>query len=337
MGALLKEKPELKEEIEYQEDFFEEPIGEYESEKASEIDDDFEEYDIDLDSPLPVDMNSIFFKKSLMLKFAGMSKAEQDKIILKAKAGDTDSIVLILNGLFLYAKKKAVYYSQCTNILYEDYFQECMISVLKSIDRYDVNSEAKFLTFAAYYIHSAIVNYRRLHDSNIRVPSNLLDKYYKVRSALIFNTKNIELEDALEEAGLSKDDYERITNVKYMRSLNFKYGKGNNSDDDDNYEMQDKLRIKSESFEDIFISNDTKNYVIEYVRQAMETLTEREKLVVLSRCGFFTEDKPMTLIEIGKGLGISKEGVRKIEARGFEKIKKSLRKMGIETNFSSLK
>ena len=62
------------------------------------------------------------------------------------------------------------------------------------------------------------------------------------------------------------------------------------------------------------INNKMANNDIEKIM--LETLSEREKKVLMLRFGF-DENKEMTLEEISEALGISKEGVRKIEKRSL--------------------
>jgi len=58
------------------------------------------------------------------------------------------------------------------------------------------------------------------------------------------------------------------------------------------------------------------------VAQAMECLTDREQSVLKMRYGFGEDEK--TLPEVGRALGLSCEGVRRIEASAFRKMKRML-------------
>ena len=81
--------------------------------------------------------------------------------------------------------------------------------------------------------------------------------------------------------------------------------------------LADDRQNPEESFEDF---ND-KNIKKDFIKKAIDTLNEREKIII--RLRKFRE-KSITLDELGHKLKISKERVRQIETKALEKLKKSL-------------
>ena len=58
------------------------------------------------------------------------------------------------------------------------------------------------------------------------------------------------------------------------------------------------------------------------VARALCALSERERAVVQLRFGLL-DDEPMTFAAVGRRLGVTREGVRLIEARAFKKLAQS--------------
>ena len=59
----------------------------------------------------------------------------------------------------------------------------------------------------------------------------------------------------------------------------------------------------------------------DFLKAALDELPERERDIFIERR---LKDDPITLEEIGKGYGISRERVRQLENRAFEKVQKSI-------------
>lgn len=67
---------------------------------------------------------------------------------------------------------------------YEDLVQEAYFGLYEAVRHYEVSSNVKFMTFAAYWIKQAIVRYIEYTGSIIRIPSHMINKinrYDRVR------------------------------------------------------------------------------------------------------------------------------------------------------------
>ena len=63
----------------------------------------------------------------------------------------------------------------------------------------------------------------------------------------------------------------------------------------------------------------------------MKTLNDRERHILTERR---LKDDPTTLEDLSQVYGISRERVRQIEVRAFEKLQKSIRNAAIEANIA---
>ena len=65
------------------------------------------------------------------------------------------------------------------------------------------------------------------------------------------------------------------------------------------------------------------------LREAMERLDGRERHILSQRKLI---DTPLTLDELSKEYGVSRERIRQIEARAFEKLQKYIKELAINSN-----
>jgi RNA polymerase sigma-32 factor len=86
-------------------------------------------------------------------------------------------------------------------------------------------------------------------------------------------------------------------------------------------EWQDWLVDESDSAEKTLIKQDELESRREMLAQSLEVLNDREKRIFLARR---LEEKPITLEELSSEFDISRERVRQIEVRAFEKVQKAM-------------
>ena len=86
----------------------------------------------------------------------------------------------------------------------------------------------------------------------------------------------------------------------------------------------------ADSQEDIVIESEQRKELESSLKEAIETLNERESFIIKNR---LLSDKQVTLEKLGKKFKISRERVRQIEKTAIKKIKKILLKNGITADF----
>jgi RNA polymerase sigma-32 factor len=79
----------------------------------------------------------------------------------------------------------------------------------------------------------------------------------------------------------------------------------------------------------VVAENEEKSLRMELLGQAMETLSERERHILTERR---LKDEPTTLEELAGQYGVSRERVRQIEVRAFEKLQKAMRAAALDRN-----
>ena len=92
-------------------------------------------------------------------------------------------------------------------------------------------------------------------------------------------------------------------------------------------EWQDWLEDDSDNQEEVLADSEELTIRREMLADAMKTLNDREQKILTERR--LTED-PKTLEDLSNEFGVSRERVRQIEVRAFEKLQKAMRNAAIE-------
>ncbi|HOQ17174.1 MAG TPA: RNA polymerase sporulation sigma factor SigF [Defluviitaleaceae bacterium] len=232
------------------------------------------------------------------------------ELIKKAQAGDTaarDKIVEENIGLVWSIVKRF------KNRGYEidDLFQIGSIGLIKSIDKFDVNYDVKFSTYAVPMIMGEIKRFMR-DDGMIKVSRSLKETAAKAKAAKEKLTKDLEREPSIQELadeiGVEVEELtmalEANCDVESLQSVIFE-GEGNNpitliDRGDFDYHQEAKMIDKIA------------------LNQIIEKLKPKEKQIILMR---YFKDKTQT--EIADMIGVSQVQVSRIE----KKILKSMREM----------
>ncbi len=204
-----------------------------------------------------------------------------------------------------------------------DLIQEGNVGLLEAANRFDVERQVRFSTYATWWILAAIQEYVVRNASIVRIGTTPAQK------SLFFNLRRLraQLTDNA-RATMSDEERERIGRelgvssaaVARMeahlshpdRSLNASIS------GDDGDEMQDLLADDSPSPEDIVRERHDFAARAAWLREAMADLTPRERQVITRR---FLKEGKSTLAEIGESFGVTKERIRQIEGKALAKLK----------------
>ncbi len=201
------------------------------------------------------------------------------------------------------------------------------VGLMQAVRRFDPDRGFRLATYAMWWIRAAIQEYILHSWSLVKIGTTAAQK------KLFFNLRKIKGQvQALDEGALSPDSVrliaekldvpegdvvqmnQRLTNTD--RSLNTPLrGK-------DEGEWQDCLIDESASQEVIVADLQEMGQRRHLLSLAMRTLNERERHILIERR---LRDKPTTLEDLSQHYDISRERVRQIEVRAFEKLQKSIR------------
>jgi len=235
------------------------------------------------------------------------------------------SLQKILNSYLRLAVSYARKYSSY-GLPIDDLIHEGVLGIMHALEKFDTSKDFRLSTYASWWIRASIQDYILKNWSVVRTGSTASQK------ALFFNLKKIkqQINDVSREF-MGQEELNKVSNMLNVKSievqnmesrltggdLHLNQKVDNETENDLMSLLADERKNPEETFEDF---ND-KNIKKDFIKQAIDTLNDREKTII--RLRKFRE-RSITLDELGQKLKISKERVRQIETKALDKLKKAL-------------
>ena len=206
--------------------------------------------------------------------------------------------------------------------------QEGNVGLMQAVDKFDLDRDVRFSTYSSWWIKAAMQTFILKNWSIVRIGTTAAQKslFFKLKTIMskIEKDNNSSFNDYHQQK-LAEDIGVKFKDIEDMKgrlsgsdqSLNATFSE--NSE----LEIQDLLVDQRASPEqNAILTKDTKT-ISNLIDEALNKLPEREKKIIGARQ---LSENTVTLQELGKDLGISKERVRQLENRALNKLKLSLQK-----------
>jgi RNA polymerase sigma-32 factor len=202
------------------------------------------------------------------------------------------------------------------------------VGLMQAVKRFDPDKGFRLATYAMWWIRAAIQEYILRSWSLVKMGTTAAQK------KLFFNLRKIKGQlKALEEGDLRPDQVKRIATQlgvteEDVVSMNRRLA-GDSSlnapvrNDSESGEWQDWLVDDTMDQETALAESEEKEDRRGMLNEALKGLNERERRVFQARR---LAEEPLTLEELSSEFGVSRERIRQIEVRAFEKVQKAVQK-----------
>ena len=201
-----------------------------------------------------------------------------------------------------------------------DLIEEGNMGLIKAVERFQVDKECRFSTYATWWIRQSIERALVNQSRTIRLPVHVSDNVNRMLKATKEVLKKLNHEPSEEEIaeamGAPVDEVRRLQQlVKKTYSIEHPLG------ENDNYSLMDTLEDSSVVNPAELLENQDQ---YEFVNKWLASLKENEREILMLRFGL-NDCEPETLDTIGKRYGVTRERIRQIEAKSIDKLRRMMR------------
>ena len=202
------------------------------------------------------------------------------------------------------------------------------VGLMQAVKRFEPEKGFRLTTYAMWWIKAAIQEYILRSWSLVKIGTTANQK------KLFFNLRKAKSQIcAFEEGDLRPDQVNLIAerlgvSEQDVIDMNRRLG-GDTSlntpirDDDNSGEWQDWLLDDTPSQERVLVESEDFDNRRKALGEALSALNSREQRIFVGRR---LTDQPTTLDELAEEFGVSRERVRQIEVRAFEKVRNAVRR-----------
>ncbi|MCV6824918.1 MULTISPECIES: RNA polymerase sigma factor RpoH [Halocynthiibacter] len=264
-----------------------------------------------------------------------MLEPEEEYMLAKRWAEDQDSEAahkLVTSHLRLAAKIAMGYRGY--GLPQAEVVSEANVGLMQAVKRFDPEKGFRLATYAMWWIRASIQEYVLRSWSLVKLGTTSAQK------KLFFNLRKAKARiGALEDGDLHPDQVAKIAHDLSVSedevvSMNRRMSGGDaslnamvGSDGDTATQWQDWLEDTDADQAGDYERKDELDMRRGLLIEAMDVLNDREKDILTQRR---LQDKPVTLEELSSQYNVSRERIRQIEVRAFEKLQKRMRELAKE-------
>ena len=263
-----------------------------------------------------------------------MLEPEEEYMLAKrwTEDQDTDAAHQLVTSHLRLAAKIAMGY-RGYGLPQAEVISEANVGLMQAVKRFDPEKGFRLATYAMWWIRASIQEYILRSWSLVKLGTTSAQK------KLFFNLRKAKARiGALEDGDLRPENVKRIAtdlNVSEdeVVAMNRRLSGGDASlnaqvgSEDGSAQWQDWLEDEDADQASAYAERDELEARRELLVKAMDVLNEREKDILLQRR---LKEQPVTLEDLSAQYDVSRERIRQIEVRAFEKLQKRMRELALD-------
>jgi RNA polymerase sigma-32 factor len=269
-----------------------------------------------------------------------MLAADEEYMLAKRwkEHGDVDAVhKMVTSHLRLVAKIAMGYRGYGLPIA--ELISEGNVGMMQAVKRFEPEKGFRLSTYAMWWIRASIQEYILYSWSLVKMGTTAAQK------KLFFNLRRLKGQiKEIDDGDLAPESVKQIATTLAVSEddvvqMNRRMSGGDQSlnapmRQDGEAEWQDWLVDDSDTQDIVVAEADELDHRRSMLEAAMATLTERERHIFTERR---LRDDPVTLEDLSNDFGVSRERVRQIEVRAFEKVQRAIRNMATQDAIAQTK
>ena len=267
----------------------------------------------------PIETDGLRIYLSQIERYPVLSREEENKLALqyRDRMDEQAGQILITSNLRFVIKVALGYRNYGVKLM--DLIQEGNIGLMKAVERYDPDKGYRLISYAIWWIRAYIQNYIIRSWSLVKIGTTQAQRklFYRISDL----PEALDADDRQENAAklalrINVTENEVVDMAARLKAHDLSLDDliGDRSRDS----FADTLKDNAPDQEEVLSELEEREDLREWADRALESLNPREKYIVEKR--ILTEE-PVTLKELGKHFGITRERARQIERSALEKLK----------------